>query len=288
MKIGVDIDSVVCELMPALLCRVNIKYGTAIKYEDIMEWNWKFTTPDGAIHDGYAEIHEAMRDKEFALALPVVDGAFEGVRELMDMVPFGNVVYITSRGLDVQQTTEKWLRDRMTKSCLEKPKVIFTQLNKNGHDLDVLIDDNIDTALSFAKSGGMAILYRRPWSNDSDKIHELIKYDGWVADCWVDVIRAVRNRLRGKYASLGSDVGRLVDRKQAAYGDSMSKVPELAKVLYPDGFYPEEYEDAIAVIRILDKLSRISQNYDSFNEDSWKDIAGYGLLITQKKKEMEK
>lgn len=80
------------------------------------------------------------------------------------------------------------------------------------------------------------------------------------------------------YEELGAEVGRLVDQKQAAYGDAYGKSEEILKVLFPNGIPTDRFTDALAITRVVDKLFRIATDKDAFGEDPWIDIAGYGLL----------
>ena len=50
------------------------------------------------------------------------------------------------------------------------------------------------------------------------------------------------------------------------------------RMLYPDGIPPEQMTDALAIVRIIDKLFRIATKKDAFGESPFRDIAGYGLL----------
>ena len=84
----------------------------------------------------------------------------------------------------------------------------------------------------------------------------------------------------GCYEAVGRMIGELVDRKQRAYGDSMGKAPHILRVLYPDGITVEQYEDVLAVTRVLDKLSRIATDKNAMDENPWQDIAGYGILMS--------
>ena len=60
---------------------------------------------------------------------------------------------------------------------------------------------------------------------------------------------------------------------------SPEKVPkEVLKILYPDGIQPEQYQDVLTIVRIIDKLFRIATNKNAFNEDTWEDIMRYALL----------
>lgn len=80
------------------------------------------------------------------------------------------------------------------------------------------------------------------------------------------------------YESLGREIGELVKNKNEAYGDSFGKSGEIMKVLYPNGISHEQINDALTVIRIVDKLFRIATDKDAFGESPYKDIVGYGLL----------
>lgn len=82
----------------------------------------------------------------------------------------------------------------------------------------------------------------------------------------------------GKYEKLGQEIGKLVDEKNVAYGDSFNLCGEFLKLLYPDGIQPEQYKDALALVRIFDKQKRIATKGGPFEESPYRDIAGYGML----------
>lgn len=77
-------------------------------------------------------------------------------------------------------------------------------------------------------------------------------------------------------------LGDLLEEKNKAYGSAFSKSSEILKILYPDGIQPDQYTDLLLTTRILDKLFRIATDKSAFNEEPWKDIAGYGILGTFK------
>jgi hypothetical protein len=85
-----------------------------------------------------------------------------------------------------------------------------------------------------------------------------------------------------KYQKLGAAIGALVETKQAAYGDSFGKSGEVMRILYPGGVRPEQLEDALTVVRVLDKLFRIATDRDALGESPWRDIAGYALLAVER------
>lgn len=75
-----------------------------------------------------------------------------------------------------------------------------------------------------------------------------------------------------------NELGSLLEEKNRSYGSAFSKSSEVLKILYPNGIQPDQYTDLLLTTRILDKLFRIATDKSAFNEEPWKDIAGYGLL----------
>jgi hypothetical protein len=86
---------------------------------------------------------------------------------------------------------------------------------------------------------------------------------------------------------LSINLGTLLEEKNKAYGSAFSKSSEILKILYPDGIQPEQYTDLLLTTRILDKLFRIANDKSAFNEEPWKDIAGYGILGIYKEQKEE-
>ena len=90
------------------------------------------------------------------------------------------------------------------------------------------------------------------------------------------------------YESLGKHIGASVLAKQKAYGDSFGRAGPIMRILYPDGISPDKMDDALVVVRIIDKLSRIATHRDAFGEDPFRDIAGYGILGAARNEERSK
>lgn len=80
------------------------------------------------------------------------------------------------------------------------------------------------------------------------------------------------------YKDLGTEVGELVESKQAAYGDSFNQCGEFLQLLWPNGVPIESYPDMLCVVRIFDKLKRIATNKEWNGESPYRDIVGYSLL----------
>ncbi len=79
------------------------------------------------------------------------------------------------------------------------------------------------------------------------------------------------------FEARGAELGHLVDVKQAAYGDSFGKSGQVMRILYPAGVAAEQLDDALTVVRILDKLFRVATSRDALGESPFRDIGGYAL-----------
>lgn len=84
------------------------------------------------------------------------------------------------------------------------------------------------------------------------------------------------------YEKLGAEIGKLVETKQAAYGDSFGKAGSVMRILYPEGIPTGKLDDALTVVRVLDKLFRIATSRDALGESPWRDVAGYALLSVKR------
>lgn len=87
-----------------------------------------------------------------------------------------------------------------------------------------------------------------------------------------------KEELTGKFEKFAAEIGKVVDEKNKAYGNSFAEAGEFLKILYPSGIPLESYNDALTLTRIFDKLKRIATNNDPFGEDPFFDIAGYAIL----------
>ena len=88
------------------------------------------------------------------------------------------------------------------------------------------------------------------------------------------------------YEDTAKAIGNLVAEKQLQYGDSFGNAGKVLKVLYPDGISFDQMEDALVVVRIVDKLFRVANN-NMGEEDAFQDITGYGLLAVVRNKRKE-
>lgn len=80
------------------------------------------------------------------------------------------------------------------------------------------------------------------------------------------------------YEDLGLSIGKLVQEKNKAYGDSYLHSGKILSILFPDGVKPEQYTELLAICRVVDKLFRLANDPNYGGESPWGDICGYALL----------
>lgn len=80
------------------------------------------------------------------------------------------------------------------------------------------------------------------------------------------------------FQRVAREIGELVTQKNKAYGDAFGKSGDFLKLLYPNGLKPEQYNDALSLVRMFDKMMRVATRKDAFGESPWRDMNGYTLL----------
>jgi hypothetical protein len=81
-----------------------------------------------------------------------------------------------------------------------------------------------------------------------------------------------------KLSEYAKEIGLIVEEKDRAYGNAFDKAADFLKILYPNGITIEQYGDMLCLVRIFDKQMRIATNKNAFQEDPYRDMAGYSLL----------
>lgn len=94
----------------------------------------------------------------------------------------------------------------------------------------------------------------------------------------IDEVCGIANVTDPIWAELGLEVMSVVDKSNAAYGDSTEKSAEILKILWPNGVPTDKMHDFRCMVSIVDKLSRIATDKSAFSESPWRDCAGYALL----------
>ena len=123
---------------------------------------------------------------------------------------------------------------------------------------------------------------------DTCKHYEGIGWGSHVCENCTDFDKYESNEMvKGGFEQRGQKIGALVDSKQAQYGDAIQASEEILRVLYPDGVPANKQGDMLLIVRIIDKLCRLTRGNGEGGEDAWADIAGYGLLGMRHREQVE-
>lgn len=87
---------------------------------------------------------------------------------------------------------------------------------------------------------------------------------------------------KSQFEGIAERIGKLVTRKNKAYGNAFLVSADLLRLIYPNGVRPEQYTDLLLINRVLDKFCRLANDPRAFGESPWEDITGYGILGVSK------
>lgn len=90
--------------------------------------------------------------------------------------------------------------------------------------------------------------------------------------------QATRRQSQMTYLEIATQICNLISDKQKAYGNSFGRSGEIMKILYPDGISHSQMDDALALVRVIDKMFRIATSKNAYGESPWRDITGYAIL----------
>jgi len=166
MRIGIDLDDVINNLVSIWLSRYNLDYNDNVKIEDIKSWDIGDYTKAGK------DFYKYLGDGETFKNLSIKDGAANVIEKLCQehevYIVTANASYNTGVCDDKVNFIKKFMPFFPIKN------IIFIN-NKSLLDLDVLIDDGLHNFVGFK---GKKIVFDRPWNQDYRN-----KYD-WRMECW--------------------------------------------------------------------------------------------------------
>lgn len=163
-----DFDSTTGELDGHMRASVNVKFGTSYQQEEITSWAWWDTRPQE--QGEYVWGPECFQNKEWTLAMPPVEGAIEGITELLD--DGHTIALVSDRAPHMGLWLAEWLRTHRL------PIPVHTT---NRHDgptkldvirklgLQLVIEDAPHHAVEMSASGDVAVgvlLLDKPWNRD--------------------------------------------------------------------------------------------------------------------------
>lgn len=198
IRVGLDVDGVLCDHVAGLCQRIRDTYGIALAPDMITEWDLDFG-PNSIVK----ELELAYERPAFLLALPPVEGAPRAVwclarRRRLELVA------VTSRPPGTREATRTWLQRHF-------PALALTHSSrKEDLPIDVLVDDFPTFVTRFAARGKLGVLFSRPWN--AAEQHRLLGQPGIaIADGWeavLDLLTSLRPPRVGSVAPTTRPGGR--------------------------------------------------------------------------------
>ncbi|MFA4960680.1 MAG: DNA polymerase II large subunit [Candidatus Pacearchaeota archaeon] len=177
MKIGVDVDDVLCDTMRLFLKFIMGEKGINKNFDDVKSYNLKKNF--GFELEESNMLYKKMLD-EFQIDL--ISGAADSVKKLHEN---HDIIFITSRQLIHKEKTESFLKTYF----IDNPIVYFSSdynsdQGRNKEEIcrelgiGVIIEDNDEHSLRYAQNGICVLLLDKPWNKNI--FHEnIVRCNGW-------------------------------------------------------------------------------------------------------------
>lgn len=184
MRIGIDLDEVIVELVKPVIDYYNNKYKTNIKYEDITSYNfWEHGI--GRNRDEAITILDDFYDLPIFEKLPFINGAKSAIKILKDE---NSLSILTSRPLRYKPKTQTFILNNLGDIAtyyttdFSKEEGLTKAEKAKQLNLDVIIEDNQDYALDCLNKGIRVFLLNKRWNKNADSRIERVYNWGEILD----------------------------------------------------------------------------------------------------------
>lgn len=184
MHIGVDIDSVLADIVRPLLLYHNKKYHTKTKYNELVThglssyWNCSEEQTTKRIIDFYHSEH-------FDNLKPIY-GSKGAVKKLKNNHILSAV---TARPTIIEDKSLKWLNNHYPNSfkAVYHTNIMLDYYNPKNkksdfikkYNIDILIDDNLNFASECADRGIPVLLFNSPWNQTKELPKNIRRVNSW-------------------------------------------------------------------------------------------------------------
>ena len=184
MKIGIDLDEVLADFLPALIEYHNATYRTSLVIDQFRTYRFWETwggTREGAIQKVY-DFHSTIYFKNMK---PVA-----GSQEAVNILKRNNdLIVVTSRTADVAEKTREWIAQHFPNifswiyfanhysqngSPRTKKEIC------NSEDIDLLIEDSLEYALECLTPQRKVLLLDCPWNSGSELPRGICRVNSWT------------------------------------------------------------------------------------------------------------
>ncbi len=182
MKIGIDIDGVIANMMPTLVRFHNDNYGTSLEIDNFKSHDLHETW-GGTFEDAVSKVHKFYLSDYFNEIAPV-----EGSIEALSSLRMKNELFlITARPLSIEKNTRDWIdmhfggmfSGMYMADALTLKSGSFKSQICNDLGIDVMIEDNIGNALECSKNVRHVFLFNTPWNQDVGLPENVTRIKSW-------------------------------------------------------------------------------------------------------------
>lgn len=193
MIIGIDMDSVIAEIIRPIDLFHNRQYGTNIAYDDHDDYNlclyWNCS-----LDDMYKRIFEFYASPEFQETKPIA-----GSQEALTLLAQDHELHlITARPYDVEEQSRQWLGEYFPGIFKEIHHTNLISKGGTGVSIKkseickkmgatVMIDDHVEYILDCADNSIMSYLFPAPWNTDTQISHPHVRR----VTGWAEVVRLI-------------------------------------------------------------------------------------------------
>lgn len=155
MKLGVDLDGVVCDFQTPANEWLAAKAGVPVLPVDC--WDWFKAYPNGGVL--WDQLWNHAADKDLFISLKAFPAAHLVLNHLWGVGH--DITFITFRPQWAREQTEEWLH----RNGFGGFPLVFTA-NKGEVPWDLLLEDNGPCVAELVQQGRNAVLFRRPWNTE--------------------------------------------------------------------------------------------------------------------------
>lgn len=183
MKIGIDLDEVLADFLPALIEYHNATYGTALDREQFQSYRF-WETWGGTRDETIQKVYDFHKSSYFRDIKPV-DGSQDAVGMLKQT---NDLVVVTSRQDAIAQATVAWVTQHFSDSF--SGVYLANHYSQNGSPttkkqicdslgIDVLIEDSLEYALECLTPKRKILLLDCPWNRSLELPQGIYRVGSW-------------------------------------------------------------------------------------------------------------
>ncbi len=183
MRIGIDLDEVLCELLRGLVDYYNKINNSSLVFDDFFSYN--FWEVWGGDVEGAKDIMFNFYKTDLFEKLKPISGAVSHVKKLSKT---HDLFIITARQEIVTVETKAWLDKHF--GDLFKDIIIVNHLARSGMSrskgdvcdelgVDVMIEDSFPYAVDCARNNRWVVLFNKPWNVKEDVPESVVRVDSW-------------------------------------------------------------------------------------------------------------